>query len=126
MSELFDEIFKNTEPYKPVQMTADEFIIKAKKLLNSLSSEYNSAWFSRRITDAEYSIAPCEGCKGDGCFKNGEKEVRCVADREEGECYERCFDGDQFLDAVENDIIYGHTPFFDLIECTIKKETPKT
>lgn len=120
---MFDDIFKNTEPYTPPEMTSEEFIKKAKQLLSSLSSEYNSAWFSRRVTDEERDIAPCDGCKGNGCFKKGDTEINCVVDNEEGECFVRLFDSEQFLDAVENDIIYGHTPFFDLIECTIKKET---
>jgi hypothetical protein len=115
-----DDLFNlETTDFETPKMTAEDFITKTKKVLNEISREYSQSWYSRRIEDAEAEIAPCENCKGTGCFKMGEKEIECAMDREQGECYERCFDGKSFLEFMEQEIMFENHPFFDLISCEI-------
>lgn len=120
MEDIFDFNLEDKTP----EMSSDEFVNKTKALLNKITNAYwTESWYDRRITDEEYKIAPCEGCKGDGCFVKDDIHVQCVADKEEGVCYEKCFDEGLFAQLIKEEIIEGYnSPIYDLINCKIKKE----
>ena len=118
MDDLFNLETDDFEISAP-KMTAEDFITQTKKVLNEINRKYSQSWYNRRIEDSEVEIAPCDNCKGTGRFKISEKEIECAMDSEQAQCYERCFDGDTFLDFMIQEIIFGNHPFFDLIDCEI-------
>ncbi len=107
-----------TEPEVP-KMTSEDFISKTKKLLSEIETAYGHSWQNRTITDKELDVAPCEECKGSSCFKWHDKEVNCFQDPEQGQCYERFFDADGFAEFMEEEIIFGNKPFYELLSCDI-------
>jgi hypothetical protein len=117
----FDSIEKmGMEESMIIEFTKDEFINKARSVLNSILDLYTQSWYSRILSEDESEIAPCEGCKGDGCFLFKDEEVNCIQDKEEGECYERLFDEDGFISGMTDDIIFGPAPFMELLAANIK------
>lgn len=119
MTDIFD--LTDIQEQKPVELTKYEFIQKAKDIFKWLDKEYGQHYYNRRLKDGEYDNAPCEGCKGSGCFKEDEnsKEVNCIADFEDGECYERLFDADEFVASIETEILFGENSIYDLLNCKI-------
>lgn len=108
-SSFFDDIFNLKEEIKePINMSKDEFVEKTKKLLNYISNQYSKGWQSRRLKDEEYpEESVCDKCTGCGTFKLNEEDAECVADREEGECYVRYFDAEEFgleIEATMDDV----------------------
>lgn len=108
-SSFFDDIFNlKEEIQEPINMPKDEFVEKTKKLLNYISDQYSKGWQSRRLKDEEYpEESICDKCTGFGTFKLNEEDAECVADREEGECYVRYFDAEEFgleIEATMDDV----------------------
>jgi hypothetical protein len=104
------------------KMTSEEFVSKTKKLLSKIMSDYSNAWSWRRITEEEFKITPCDACKGESEFEFCGKKVNCVADREMGECAERVFDSEDFVQSLEDAMFHDKdSPFIDLMECEITK-----
>lgn len=106
---FFDDIFNlKEEIQEPINMSKDEFVEKTKKLLNYISNQYSKGWHSRRLKDKEYpEESVCDKCTGCGTFKLNEEDAECVADREEGECYVRYFDAEEFgleIEATMDDV----------------------
>jgi len=99
----FDDLFDlKEEPQEPINMAKDEFVVKTKKLLNYIADQYGKGWQSRRLTEEEYpEESICDKCTGCGTFKLNNEDSECVADREEGECYVRYFDAEEFGIEVE-------------------------
>lgn len=120
MKDIFDLTNIDTELPK---MNQNDFIEKAKKILVLIDNAYGNSWYNRSIKDEEYEVAPCNGCKGGGCFKTQDKEVQCFADQIEGDCYERCFDHEAYSEEME-DILFGEkSDFYELISAEIIKPT---
>lgn len=94
----FDDIFNTQEEIQePINMGKDEFVEKTKKLLNCIADQYSKSWKSKRLTEEEYpEEIICDKCTGCGTFKFNEEYDECVVDREEGECYVRYFDAEEF------------------------------
>ena len=114
--QLFDS--KN-EGEEIIKMTPDEFVKKTKVILQQFDKEYATSWYNRKLYDAEYDLAPCEKCKGCGSFKNGDKEIECVQDREQGECHQRLFDHELFTSSIEQ-IMFGETDFYTLLQSRVE------
>lgn len=118
----FDEFDKlmNTkeEPQEQINISKDEFVEKTKKLLNYISDLYSKGWKSKRLTEEEYpEESVCDKCTGCGTFKFNGGDDECVLDREEGECYVRYFDAEEFgleIEATMDDV-YGLL-FIDNVE----------
>lgn len=100
----FDNIFSiKEEIQEPINMGKDEFVAKTKKLLNYIADQYSKGWKSKRLTEEEYpEESICDKCTGCGTFKFNGKDDECVADREEGECYVRYFDAEEFGLEIES------------------------
>jgi hypothetical protein len=105
----FDKLMNTKEePQEPINMPKDEFVEKTKKLLNYISDQYFKGWKSKRLTEEEYpEESICDKCTGCGTFKFNGEDGECVADREEGECYVRYFDAEEFgleIEATMDDV----------------------
>ncbi len=116
MIDIFNLDLTETERIK---MSSAEFVDKTQTMLNEILTEYGKSWYNRELEDSETEIAPCGKCKGNGCFNLGEKEINCVVDRENGSCYERCFDAQNFIEFMENEILFGDKPFLELSQCEV-------
>jgi len=94
----FDDLFDlKEEIQEPINMTKDEFVAKTKKLLNYISEQYSKGWQSRALKEEEYpEESICDKCKGCGTFKLNGEDAECVIDHEQGECYVRYFDAEEF------------------------------
>jgi hypothetical protein len=99
----FDDLFNlKEEPQEPINMAKDEFVAKTKKLLNYIADQYGKGWQSRRLTEEEYpEESICDKCKGCGTFKLHSEDAECTIDHEQGECYVRYFDAEEFGLEVE-------------------------
>ena len=98
-----DNFFNMTEDkQEPINMSKDEFVEKTKKLLNYISDQYCKGWQSRALKDEEYpEESICDKCTGCGAFKLNNEDSECVRDYEQGECYVRYFDAEEFGLEVE-------------------------
>lgn len=119
----FDNIEFNSDNPK---MTSVEFVEKTKKMLNEIMNEYSSAHSWRLITEEEFKVTPCDSCKGESEFEFCGKKVNCVQDRERGDCGERVFDNEGFLEFIEQEIMFGASPFIELMTCDIVEPLPNT
>lgn len=113
-----DSLFNQLEISEEQKMSSEEFITKTKILLMKIDKEYAASWYSRKLNEQEYQIAPCDQCKGNGCFKKDDIQIDCIQDREQGECYERLFDADLFSTSIEQ-IMFNETDFYELITTSI-------
>jgi hypothetical protein len=95
MDDLFD--LNLTEP-EPNIVPQEEFFDKTKKLISDVHNAYIRAYYSRVVSDdirPEESI--CEACTGCGIIKDESGgPLECYQNREEGDCYVRVFDAEQF------------------------------
>lgn len=98
-----EKIFIIEEP-APVFMDKNEFVDKTKKLLNKIVSSYSQSWTSRRIKDGEYpEESVCDKCTGCGTLMAEDgKTMECFMDREQGECFIRYLDYENFSVDVES------------------------
>ena len=97
-----NDIFLIEEP-APVFMKQDEFVSKTKTLLNKIADDYSKSWTSRTVRDAEYpEESTCDKCTGCGTLtaENGQT-MDCVQDNEQGQCFIRFMDYEQFSIDVE-------------------------
>ena len=96
-------------------MTPEEFVNKTKKLLGFIEREYSQCWVNRRLNEEEMRDALCDECEGECKLIIEGKEVDCIADRIEGECYVRQFDRDLFVELMEN-MMFEEKDFWDLLK----------
>ena len=83
-------------------MAKDEFVTKTKKLLAYIESSCGKGWKSRALKEEEYpEESICDKCKGCGTFKLNNEYSECTIDHEQGECYVRYFDAEEFGLEVE-------------------------
>jgi 23S rRNA A2030 N6-methylase RlmJ len=98
-----DDFFNiKEEKYEPTNMSKDEFVDKTRKLLKHLDRHYTENWRSRPLKEEEFPNENiCDKCTGCGIFKLKNEEAECTKDYEEGECYHRYFDAEEFGLEVE-------------------------
>lgn len=106
---MFD-IFNNEESYEMPKIKQSEFNERAIKILENIAKSYNQSWHSRPLKDEELpGESICDKCTGCGTFSNGEFQSDCVQDDEQGWCYHRYQDAEEFGIEVETELenIYG-------------------
>ncbi len=118
MDSFFDT--HSTHEMENPKIDALQYAKDSKVVFEKMMTAFSSNHYSRRITEEEHAIGPCDNCKGFGCFVLNEKKVECFADREQGECYEKCFDYEAFYEEIVNDIMFGDaTKYFELLNSEI-------
>ena len=101
MDNLFD--FSTIE--EPPKIKQSEFNELAKKVLKNICNSYHQSWHSRPLKDEEFpEESVCNKCTGCGTFKENGKEKDCVQDREQGWCYHRYIDAEEFGIEVETEL----------------------
>ena len=98
-----DDFFNTKEEIQePINMAKDEFVAKTKKLLAYIESSYGKGWKDRSLKEEEFpEESICDKCTGCGTFKLDGEDAECTRDFEEGECYVRYFDTEEFGIEVE-------------------------
>lgn len=105
--DLFDD---NKTLSETPKMSQSEFNETAIKILENIASSYRQSWHSRPLKDEELpDESVCDKCTGCGTFTLNGETKDCVQDREQGECYHRYQDAEEFGIEVETEIdnIYG-------------------
>ena len=92
------------EPIQRVTVSQKEFFEKTKFILEKIMYAYSSNTSYRRLGDEEYpDESICDKCEGCGTFKNLDgEEKECIKNREEGECYNRFVDFEEFGLEIES------------------------
>lgn len=107
--DFFESLFTGgKEEFQKINQS--DFNQQSVKILERLGTEYSKAWASRPLKDDEFpDESICDKCTGCGTFKINDEEKECYQDREQGCCYHRFFDVEQFGIEVETEIenIYG-------------------
>lgn len=102
--DFFDEILNlKDEDNETIEIDAKEYFDKTKSLLMSIDAIYGKAYKNRGLKDSEYpEESICDSCKGCGIFKKDDgEEYECNIDYEEGECYVRELDLEEFAIEME-------------------------
>lgn len=106
MFDIFDDKTINELP----KIKQSEFNALATKVLENIAKSYNQSWHTRPLKDEEFpEESICDKCTGCGTFINGELQSDCFQDREQGWCYHRYQDAEEFGTEVETELenIYG-------------------
>jgi hypothetical protein len=122
-----DDLFQIDDDFDKVpQMTTDEFVSKTRDILSKIDTEYSHNYHSRRITSEEYKLCDCKNCKGECFIKIDNKELHCVPDHMDGDCFIKYFNYEGFTEEIE-DIIFVDPKysFYELLNCEVK-EIPKS
>lgn len=95
----------NIEPEKPNKMNANEYYNRSNKLFSIIDMLYSKAWKSKMLRDSDFpNESVCDKCTGQGVCIINEEEKDCYQDRENGDCFYRFFDSEEFGLEVENNI----------------------
>jgi len=106
-----------------IKMTNEQFISKTRDFLTKIEAEYSHCWGTRRIRDEEYELADCDNCKGECNLNVNGKEINCVVDNIEGECFTIEFDSELFAEEIENIMFHDDKfSFYELLQCEISNE----
>lgn len=101
---MFD-IFDNKQVYELPKIKQSEFNESAIKVIESIAKSYNQSWHTRPLKDEEFpDESICDKCTGCGSFINGEFQSDCFQDREQGWCYHRYQDVEEFGLEVASEI----------------------
>jgi len=101
---MFDMLFDNSDLELP-KIKQSEFNTLATKVLENIAKSYNQSWHSRPLKEEEFpDESICDKCKGCGVFVNGEFQSDCFKDREQGWCYHRYQDAEEFGTEVETEL----------------------
>lgn len=84
------------------KISKDEFIDKAKSILEKIWSEYGQSFEKPLMEEKELEAAPCEKCNGCMNWKYFDEEIQCVQDRIEGDCRKIVLNTEVFGSVVEN------------------------
>ena len=106
---MFD-LFEVSEPIKLPKIKQSEFNALATKVLEGIATSYSQSWHSRPLKDEEFpDESICDKCTGCGTFKVDGEDKDCVQDKEQGWCYHRYQDAEEFGMEVEAQLenIYG-------------------
>lgn len=98
-----------------VVMSKDDFVKKTKELLEGIHQDYSNAWQKRVLGDGEHPEERiCEKCTGCGIFILGDEQVECVQNEEDGCCFFRFCDYEQFGIDIEQ----RFTKIYELLSTT--------
>lgn len=114
MEDLF--FINDIEKFEPeVVMSKDDFVKNTKELLESIYTDFSSAWQSRALRNGEHPEEHiCDKCKGCGIFLLDGEERECVQDKEYGDCFYRFCNYEQFGIDIEQ----RFTKIFELLSTT--------
>jgi len=107
---VLSDIFDDKETYEMPKIKQSEFNERATKVFENIAKGYNQSWHSRPLKDEEFpDESICNKCTGCGNFINGDFQADCFQDKEQGWCYYRFLDAEEFGTEVENELenIYG-------------------
>lgn len=111
---FFDEDFEENDlskvDLKP--MTKDDFIAKTRELLKSILEKYSEC----HVPDGEGS---CYQCNGNAYIERGGEIIDCSTCKGTGEGGDVVFNYEKFLYFVEHEIMFGSSPFLDLINVDV-------
>ena len=100
-------------------MTADEFILKTKKLLQLILDEYSRSWKLIESED-EDGERLCKRCSGFTYIEQGGyADVECPSCNGTGNDCTQVFDSEEFIETLEQNIMFGKEPFLELLHCKI-------
>jgi hypothetical protein len=119
-----DEFFNSDiEEEKPLKMTTLDFINKTRQILSKIDKEMGGAHKWRIITDDEYDQQDCNNCKGECTILKNGMGLKCIPNKEEGECFVLEFQYETFLDELENIMFHDDKySFYDLLSCEVVSE----
>lgn len=106
MFDIFDDKAINEVP----KIKQSEFNHRVINVLENIAKRYYESWHTRPLKDEEFpEESVCDKCTGCGTFVNREFRSDCFQDREEGWCYYRYQDAEEFGKEVEVELenIYG-------------------
>lgn len=104
-----DGLFLIEEP-KPNLMNKDEYLKRTQQLLDFISCKYSESHHTRSLIDSEFpDESVCDKCQDCGVFNLNGEEKECVQDREQGNCFYRYFDGEEFGMSVMNQLEELHS-----------------
>ena len=106
---MFD-LFEISEPIELPKIKQSEFNALATKVLEGIATSYSQSWHSKPLKDEEFPDENiCNKCTGCGTFKVDGEDKDCVQDKEQGWCYYRYQDAEEFGMEVEAQLenIYG-------------------
>jgi hypothetical protein len=119
MNDFFDEDFEPTEE-KVIEFTKDEFIAKAKALLQKIEKGHTDCYVPVKGKDGENE--DCRSCNGMLAKIEGGNVVDCRSCDGTGENRNHALDETAFCEFIEHEIVWSDEPFFDLINCNIKND----
>jgi hypothetical protein len=98
---IFD-IFDDKTIFELPKIKQSEFNALATKILENIAQSYYRSWHTRLLKDDEFPDENiCDKCSGFGTFINGELRSDCFQDKEQGWCYHRYQDAEEFVTEVE-------------------------
>lgn len=93
-------------------MTKDDFIAKTKELLKNILEKYSEC----HVSDGE---GGCYQCNGNAYIERGGDIVDCSTCKGTGERGEPVFNSGKFLEFIEHEIMFGESPFLELIHVEV-------
>lgn len=117
MFDIFDDKTISELP----KVKQSEFNKCATKVLENIAKIYTQSWHTRPLKDEEFpDESICDKCTGCGTFTVNDEVKDCIQDIEQGLCYHRYQDAEEFCLEVETELenIYG------LIGIEIVSDTP--
>ena len=119
-----DELFNvNTEEEKPLKMSITDFVNKTRMILTKIDKEYGVANQRRVVEQHEYEQQDCDNCKGECTIIRNGKELHCVPDKSEGDCFVLEFAHESFVEEMENIMFHDDKySFYDLLSCEVVNE----
>ena len=109
-SKVMFDIFDDKTISELPKIKQSEFNALATKVAENIATSYNQSWHSRPLKDEEFpDESICDKCTGCGTFTVNDEVKDCVQDREQGWCYHRYQDAEEFSIEVETQLenIYG-------------------
>lgn len=101
-SSVFSNDLFATPLIEQPKISKDEFIGKAKLILEKIWAEYGQSFEKPLMEEKELEAAPCEKCNGCMNWKYFDEEIQCIQDRIEGFCRKTVLNTEVFGSVVEH------------------------
>jgi len=107
------------EVEQEIEITKEDFMQKAKEMLNAVYNAYCSAIKKKFEDEDDSENNCCDRCGGMLCIEDGGDVIDCPSCNGTGQNNTMVFDKEQFIEDIEHGIIFGNTPFLSLLNCKI-------
>lgn len=98
-----DDLFKEERPDTPIIMDSKDYFEKSRELFRKMSERYSASWYNKQLSDDEYpDQSICDKCTGCGTTIIDSETVDCYQDKEDGSCYYRFVDYEEFGSSLES------------------------